>query len=580
MPSRSGNRRSARGQIDGAAMSPAPRRRDRLIYVALGGAGEIGMNMYVYGYGPEGAERFILVDMGVSFPTMESTPGVELVMADPAWIQARAERLEAIFITHGHEDHVGALGLLWHRLQVPVYARRFTAALAKSKMERAGQPTDAVRQVGPWPHAVQAGPFSVGFFPIAHSIPESSALVIDTPAGRIFHSADFKSDPTPLVGEPFDTQGLRALGDDGVRVLAVDSTNVFNLHPGRSEATLIDPIGQLMQEAEGLVVATTFASNVARLKTLAEAGRAAGRTPVFLGRAMNTMLKTARAAEVLDSFPDTLDIIDIDTVPRRRVLVLATGSQGERRAATAQLAQGRYMGLELGAGDTFLFSSKTIPGNEVAVARILNLLSERGVTVVDESMGLYHVSGHANRPDLVAIQELLRPKVVIPMHGEHRHLSAHAALAAERGIASLVAANGTMVELTGAAPRIAEHIETGRVYLDGKVLIGALDGVVRERIRMATRGHVAVSVIIDERGRPLGGAWVSARGLPDNPKMRDGVEGALEAELDRVLARAKRAELDDDDALEELIQRTCSRVCNDAVEKKPVCTVMISRLEP
>ena len=238
------------------------------------------------------------------------------------------------------------------------------------------------------------------------------------------------------------------------------------------------------------------------------------------------------------------------------------------------------MGLELGAGDTFLFSSKTIPGNEVAVARILNLLSERGVTVVDESMGLYHVSGHANRPDLVAIQELLRPKVVIPMHGEHRHLSAHAALAAERGIASLVAANGTMVELTGAAPRIAEHIETGRVYLDGKVLIGALDGVVRERIRMATRGHVAVSVIIDERGRPLGGAWVSARGLPDNPKMRDGVEGALEAELDRVLARAKRAELDDDDALEELIQRTCSRVCNDAVEKKPVCTVMISRLEP
>ena len=432
-------------------MSPARGRRDRLIYVALGGAGEIGMNMYVYGYGPEGAERFILVDMGVSFPTMESTPGVELVMADPAWIQARAERLEAIFITHGHEDHVGALGLLWHRLQVPVYARRFTAALAKSKMERAGQPTDAVRQVGPWPHVVQAGPFSVGFFPIAHSIPESSALVIDTPAGRIFHSADFKSDPTPLVGEPFDTAALRALGDEGVRVLACNSTNVFNLHPGRSEATLIDPIGRLMDEAEGLVVATTFASNVARLKTLAEAGRAAGRTPVVLGRAMNTMLKTARAAEVLDSFPDTLDIIDIDTVPRRHVLVLATGSQGERRAATAQLAQGRYMGLELGEGDTFLFSSKTIPGNEVAVARILNLLSERGVTVVDESNGLYHVSGHANRPDLVAIQELLRPKIVIPMHGEHRHLSAHAGLAAERGIAALVAANGTMVELTDAA---------------------------------------------------------------------------------------------------------------------------------
>jgi len=553
---------------------------DRLIYLALGGAGEIGMNMYLYGYGPEGAERFILVDMGVSFPTMESTPGVELIMADPAYVQARADRLEAIFITHGHEDHVGALGLLWHRLQAPVYARRFTAALAKSKMERAGQPTDAVRQEAPWPHVVHAGPFTVGFLPIAHSIPESSALVIDTPAGRIFHSADFKSDPTPLVGEPFDPEALWELGDAGVRVLACDSTNVFNAHAGRSEAVLIEPIGQLMRESEGLVVATTFASNVARLKTLAEAGRAAGRAIVVLGRAMNTMLKTARAAEVLDGFPETLDVLDIDTVPRRHLMVLATGSQGERRAASAQLAQGSYMGLELRPGDTFLFSSKTIPGNEVAVARILNQLSAKGVRVVDESDGLYHVSGHANRPDLVTLQELLRPQMLVPMHGEHRHLAAHAALAAERGIAAAVAPNGTMLDLSGDAPRIVEHVDTGRVYLDGTVLIGAMDGIVRDRIRMALRGKVAVSVIIDEAGRPAGGAWVETTGLPDNPKMRDGLEGALEAEIGRLLGRAKRAELKDDEALDDMIQRAVARICNDAVGKKPVCTVMISRLEP
>jgi ribonuclease J len=552
---------------------------DRLIYLALGGAGEIGMNMYLYGYGPEGEERFILVDMGVSFPTMESSPGVELIMADPGFIQARADRLEAIFITHGHEDHLGALGLLWHRLRAPVYARRFTAALAQAKMERAGQPTDEVRQVAPWPHVVHAGPFTVGFVPIAHSIPESSALVIDTALGRILHSGDYKSDPTPLVGEPFDPEALRGLGETGVKVLACDSTNVFNAHAGRSEATLIEPIGALMREAEGLVVATTFASNVARLKTLAEAGRAAGREVVVLGRAMNTMLKVAHAAEVLDGFPPTLDVLDIDTVPRSRLLVLATGSQGERRAASAQLAQGRYMGLELRPGDTFLFSSKTIPGNEVAVARILNQLSEKGVRVVDESDGLYHVSGHANRPDLVTLQELVRPRMLVPMHGEHRHLSAHAALAAERGIPAAVAPNGTMVDLTGEAPRIVEQVETGRLYLDGTVLIGALDGVVRDRVRMALRGQVAVSVIIDERGRPVGGAWVEAKGLPDNTRMRDGLEGALEAELGRVLARAKRADLADDEALDELIQRTCARVCNDAIGKKPVCTVMISRLE-
>jgi ribonuclease J len=554
-------------------------RPDRLIYLPLGGAGEIGMNMYLYGYGPEGNERFILVDMGVSFPTMDSTPGVDLIMADPAYIQARADRLEGIFITHGHEDHIGALGLLWHRLRAPVYARRFTAALAKSKMERAGQPTDEVRQVDAWPHVVHAGPFTVGFMPIAHSIPEASALVIDTPAGRIFHSADFKADPTPLVGEPFDPPALRKLGDKGVKVLTCDSTNVFNTHSGRSEASLIEPIGLLMQEADSLVAATTFASNVARLKTLAEAGHAAGRHVVVLGRAMNTMLRTAHAAEVLDDFPPTLDVLDVDTVPRDRILVLATGSQGERRAATAQLAQGRYMGLDLKPGDTFLFSSKTIPGNEVGVARILNQLSEKGVRVIDDSDGHYHVSGHANRPDLVTLQTLLRPRIIVPMHGEHRHLATHAALAAERGIAAAVAPNGTMLDLTGDTPRIVDEIETGRVYLDGTVLIGAMDGIVRERIRMATRGKVAVSIIIDERGRLLGDPWVETTGLPDNPRMRDGLAGALEAEIGRSLGRLGRKELGDDEVVDELVQRTCSRICNDAVGKKPVCTVMISRLE-
>jgi ribonuclease J len=552
---------------------------DRLIYLALGGAGEIGMNMYLYGYGPEGAERFILVDLGVSFPSMDGTPGVELIMADPAWIQARADRLEAIFITHGHEDHVGALGLLWHRLRAPVYARRFTAALAQSKMERAGQDPMEVRQTAPWPHQVEAGPFRVGFLPISHSIPESSALVIDTPAGRIVHSGDFKADPTPLVGEPFDAEAFRALGDEGVKVLACDSTNVFSTHPGRSEASLIEPIGALMRKAEGMVVATTFASNVARLRTLAQAATAAGRRVVVLGRAMNTMLRTAHAAEVLEGFPPTLDPLDADTVPRGQIMMLATGSQGERRAATAQLAQGKYLGFELREGDTFLFSSKTIPGNEVSVARILNQLSEKGVTVIDESDGHYHVSGHANRPDLVTLQELVRPRMLVPMHGEHRHLSALAALGRERGIPAVVAPNGTLLDLTGEAPRVVEHVEAGRVYLDGTVMIGALDGVVRERMRMAVRGHVAVSVIIDEAGRPLGGAWVEATGLPDNSKMRDGLEGALEAEIGRVLARAKRAEVDDDDLLEELVQRAVARICNDAVGKKPVCKVMISRLE-
>ncbi len=551
---------------------------DRLIYLALGGAGEIGMNMYVYGYGPAGAERLILVDCGVTFPTMETSPGVELIMADPAWVQARADRLEAIFITHAHEDHVGALGILFHRLQAPVYARRFTAAIAQMKMERAGQDTAMVRQAQPWPHVVHAGPFTVGFVPVSHSIPECSCLVIDTPAGRVLHTGDFKADPSPVVGEPFDPAAFQAIGAAGVKALVCDSTNVFSLHPGRSEATLAEPITALLREAKGMVVATTFASNVARLKTLAEAGRAAGREIVVLGRAMNTMLKTANTAQVLAGFPPTIDVLDADGVPRNRLLVLATGSQGERRAASAQLSVGKYMGLELKPGDTFLFSSKTIPGNEVSVARILNQLSEKGVRTVEDDER-YHVSGHPNRPDLVRMHDLVHPELVVPMHGEHRHLTTHAELAKELGRPAIVAPNGAMIELAPGKPRIVESIETGRLYLDGTQLIGAMDGIVRDRIRMATRGHVAVSILIDEAGKPLGGAWVECLGLPDTTRLRDGLAGALEVEIDRDLARLKPADLAADDAIEQLATRAVARLCNDKIGKKPLCTVMISRLE-
>jgi ribonuclease J len=552
---------------------------ERLIYLALGGAGEIGMNCYVYGYGPEGAERLIVVDCGLTFPNADSSPGVDLIMPDVHWLQARADRIEAIFITHAHEDHVGAVGHLFPRLKAPViYARRFTAANAKLKMERAGQDTTLVHQVDAWPRMLEAGPFRVGFVPVSHSIPEASSLVIDTPAGRLVHSADFKVDPTPVVGEPFQPELFREIGAAGVKALICDSTNVFVAHPGRSEASLAEALGAVMRETKGMVVATTFASNVARLKTLAEAGQAAGRSVVVLGRAMRQMLATARTAEVLDSFPPVIEPQDASGVAREKLLVLATGSQGERRAASAQLAAGSYQGIELKPGDLFLFSSKTIPGNEVEVARILNQLSERGVRAIDDTDGRYHVSGHPNRPDLVSMHGLIDAETVIPNHGEHRHLTAHAELARELGRKGLVAPNGAVVDLTG-EPRIVEHVETGRLYLDGSAMIGAMDGVVRDRLRMAQRGHLAVSVIFDEKGRPVGGSWVEGLGLPDTRRYPDGLAAAVEAAIDQGLSRAKRADLGDDDAVERLIVQASNRVCTDLVGKKPVVTVMISRLD-
>ena len=553
---------------------------NRLIYLPLGGAGEIGMNCYVYGYGPEDKERLIVVDLGVTFPDMDATPGVDLIMADIAWLEKRRDRIEAIFITHAHEDHIGALGLLWPRLKVPVYARRFTAVLGRLKLEENGHPGNTITVVRPRPETIEAGPFRVQFVPVAHSIPESAALIIDTPAGRIVHSGDFKLDETPLVGEGWNPDLFREIAAERpVKALMCDSTNVFSLHPGRSESTLRDPIRDLIAGASGMVVATTFASNVARLRTLAEAAQAAGRSICLLGRAMKKMVSAAQEAGVLTDFPRTLSPEEALEVPREKLMLIVTGSQGERRAASAQLSRGKYLGMQLKEGDMFLFSSKTIPGNERDVLRIMNALSEMGVDVVDDTNGLYHVSGHANRPDLEMVHGILKPAFLIPMHGEHRHLRAHAKLAETGGIKAEIATNGMMIDLGGNAPEVAEYIETGRLYLDGSVIIPALGGVVRDRIRMALNGHVMVTLLLDENDEPLGEAWAELMGLPGIGKTGQALSDTIETELGDFLSRIEDRVLQDDEKLDEAVRRIVRQVAMEEIGKKPEVTVVVSRLQ-
>ena len=550
---------------------------DRLIYLPLGGAGEIGMNCYVYGYGPAGDERLIVVDLGVTFPDMDTTPGVDLILPDIAWLAERRDRIEAIFVTHAHEDHVGAVGHLWRRLRVPVFARPFTAEIARRKMEEQDQPDDAVTTVEPWPHQVQAGPFKVAFLPMSHSIPESSALVIDTPAGRVIHTGDFKLDPTPLVGEPFDPELWAEVARPGVRALICDSTNVFTDHPGRSEAVLGPEVEKFVASQPGMVVATTFASNIARVRTLALAGMAAGRSVVLLGRAMRRMVQTAVETGVLTDFPHTVPVEDAGLIPRESLMLIVTGSQGERRAASAQLSRGKYLGLEMAEGDTFLFSSKTIPGNERAIGRILNAFSEMGVDVVAED-DRYHVSGHANRPDLEKMHHLVDPEVVVPMHGEHRHLREHAKLAAAAGRSSIVVVNGAVCDLPGAEPHVVEHVEADRIYLDGDILIGALDGIVRDRIRLALNGHVIVQVIV-ENDEPLGEPWVELVGLPEVGQSRAPLVEVLEEDLGQFLMRAGRKTLTDDETLEDELRKIARKTAQDEIGRKPEVTVVVSRLE-
>ncbi len=552
---------------------------ERLIYLPLGGAGEIGMNAYVYGYGPKGRERLILVDLGVAFSDMDTSPGVDLIMPDISWLADKLDRLEAIFITHAHEDHIGALAHLWPSLRKPIYARKFTATIGRLKFEEYGLPKDAITTVEWRPHTVEAGPFKVQFVPVAHSIPESGGLVIDTPAGRIFHSGDFKRDATPIVGEGWDDAVMEAIAAERpIKALMCDSTNVFSLHEGRSESTLKAPIAELIKSAGGMVVATTFASNVARLKTLAEAGRMADRSVCLLGRAMKRMVSAAEESGVLKDFPPVITPEQALEVPRKNLMLIVTGSQGERRAASAQLSRGKYLGIELKEGDTFLFSSKIIPGNERGVYAIVNALSEKGVDIVDDNNGLYHVSGHANRPDLEHVHRLFLPDMLIPMHGEHRHLREHARIGLEAGIASAVVTNGMMMDITGDVPKLAEHIEAGRTYLDGSVLIGALDGVVRNRIRMALNGLAMVTVIMDEQDQPLGEAWVELMGLPETGKGGRNLAEVLETELTEFLDGAGRKLLSNDDKMDEALRKIVRQVSMEEIGKKPEVIVVVSRL--
>ena len=552
---------------------------NRMIYLPLGGAGEIGMNAYVYGYGEPGEERLILVDLGVTFPNMDSSPGVDLILPDIAWLKARKHQLEAIFITHAHEDHIGAVSHFWQDLGAPVYARVFTANIARRKMDEMGHPERAVKTVAAWPAITDAGPFTVGFLPISHSIPESSALVIDGPEGRLIHTGDFKLDETPLVGEPFDRTLWEEVAAPGVKALICDSTNVFSHHPGRSEASLGPDIERLVCAAEGLVVATTFASNVARLKTLADAGMRAGRSICLMGRAMRRMVEAAIETEVLKDFPGVVSPEDATFIPRENLMLLVTGSQGESRAASAQLARGKFQGITLAEGDTFLFSSKTIPGNERGVIHIINQLSEQGVDVVDNDSGLYHVSGHANRPDLELMHNLVKPQMLIPMHGEHRHLREHVKLAKAKRISGIVCVNGMMLDLSGNAPTVAEYVQTGRTYLDGNVQVGALDGVVRDRIRMALNGHVFVTVLLDEEGEPLGDPWCDTTGLVELGPSKAPLIDILEEDLSQFIGRVGNKVLADDDKLEEVLRRVARQSCHKEIGKKPEVSVVISRLQ-
>lgn len=568
-------------------------KQSRLLYIPFGGASEIGMNCYAYGYGESGHERFIIVDCGIGFPAFSDAPGCETMFADISWLAARIERIDAVFITHAHEDHIGALGhMIKHFLSqraIPIYARPFTAYIAAQKLIEQGLPTTALLAIKNIKDIIQVGHFGVFFVPISHSIPESSCLVIDTPVGRILHTGDFKIDETAArPNEPFDRALLSEIAHtgNGIKVMVCDSTNVFSTQKGHSETTLSAPLEKLFQSAQNMIVATTFPSNVARLCTLAQAGQKAGRKVVALGRSMQRMLKAAIDTKLIDRFQGLIDPQDMRGIARKDLLLLVTGTQGEPRAVSAQLANNQYRKFTVQKGDLFLFSSKTIPGNETAVYKVINHLSKQGVDIIEGFDGHFHVSGHANRTELDDFHNLIRPRIGLPMHGEHRHLVAHSAMFESKGICSVVASNGSVVDITTDRAVIVDRIQASAVYVDGHRYVNAHSKIIKERIKIALHGLVVLSVILDDDDINFGAVQIGLRGLPLYGQNNNSLVDTLETKLDSVLQhylqqhpnKSNKKHTVQDANLEQILKQETNRIVIAETGKRAHIMVLISAL--
>lgn len=551
---------------------------DGLYFLSLGGAGEIGMNLNLYGYGPKDRQKWIIVDMGVTFGD-DTVPGIDLIMADPDFIVERREDLLGIVLTHAHEDHIGAVAHLWPDLRCPIYATKFTACMLRSKLEEAGLVRDARVTVVPLEGRLKIGPFDITYVTLTHSIPEPNALAIRTPLGNILHTGDWKIDPDPLLGDATDIAGLTGFGDEGVLAMVCDSTNVFS--PGRagSEAAVKSSLSTLLSGMKGRVAVTAFASNVARVDSIGKAAAAHGRQIVLVGRSMHKVVAAAREAGYLKDFPPVLREDDAASLHPDQVLYICTGSQGEARAALSRIAYGDHPRIGLGSGDTVIFSSRIIPGNERSIFRLQNRLAERGVSVITEKDHFVHVSGHPCRDELVDMYAWVRPEISVPVHGEIRHMMEHVKLAQDIQVPqTILAPNGSLVQLAPGRACIVEEVYTGRLYLDGDVLTPVDDGQVNERLKLSSAGHLGVMLVVDKDGRLAAEPRVTAFGLPTEDGQLINLRKDVAEAVEEVVAKLRGKQARDDDMVREAALRAARRAVKESTGKKPVTQVEVIRL--
>jgi ribonuclease J len=543
--------------------------QEDLVLLPLGGAGEIGMNFNAYGYGPPDDRRWIVVDCGVVFGRESATPGVDVIMPDIRFLAEQPENVLGIVLTHAHEDHIGAIGHLWPQLRCPLYATPFTARLIQDKLIEAGL-QDSVRvNVVPLSGKITLGPFAIEFITITHSILEPNALSIRTPFGVVVHTGDWKIDPDPLIGDATNSDVLQALGTSGVLAMVCDSTNALVEGSSGSEAQVRESLFGLIGTLRGRVAVTAFASNIARLDTVIRAGRAHGREVALVGRAMHRLVSAARDTGYLSDLPHTIDEAEAAKLPSNRVLYLCTGSQGEPRAALARIAAAQHPNVSLGPGDAVIFSSRIIPGNELAISALQNNLAALGVEILTERDHFVHVSGHPARDELAQMYRWVRPQIAVPVHGELRHMTEHARLARSLQVPqAIVIQNGQMLRLAPGRAEIIDETPSGRIHLDGKILVEEGAGYARARRALSEAGFIAVTIPLDTKGRVAGEASLILAGIPDS--VHDPVRDALDESVRR--HNPKRS---DEEALREATRRAVRRAAADAWGKKPVTRVEI-----
>jgi ribonuclease J len=546
---------------------------DELYLLPLGGVGEIGMNMMLYGH--DG--HWLMVDCGVSFGD-DTMPMVDVVMADPAWIEERAERLVGLVLTHGHEDHLGAIQYLWPRLKCPVYATPFTAAVLRGKLHEEGLQSQVPLHVVLPGDPFRVGPFELDMVSMTHSIPEPTTLSIRTKAGTVVHTGDWKFDPDPLLGGPADKEGLRRLGKAGVLAVAGDSTNVFTKGHSGSESEVRASLIELLGRFTGKIAVSCFATNVARLESIAIAAEANERSVALVGRSLWRIERAARENGYLADLQPFLTEHDAAYLPHDKVVYLCTGSQGEPRAALARIAQGDHPHVSLGKGDVAIFSSRIIPGNEKEIFRLQNDLVRLGVEVVTEKDAFIHVSGHPARDEMEELYKLLRPRIAVPVHGEARHLQEHARLALACGAQQAIEiANGAVLRLAPGEPQVIDHVPTGRLCVDGPRLVRLDSEILRNRRRMVFNGSAVVTVVIDAKGKLLGEPQLTALGLLDAGHEAEEHQAVVEAVVEAIEALPPKSRKDDA-LVRETARLAVRRSLKDSHGKKPITDVHLVRL--